>query len=196
LSTIPDAQVYEEIVYAKGQNRSVDWIVVWDNVVLLVEVKAARSTEDIRKGTPEAWGDLANKLGRAHVQISKTDEKIAERHSKFSHIPHDLPRIGLIVTMEPYPFIDAGMIRSMIGASPAIPTRGCSCNVLEWLVRLKDRSLGEYLVDFMNDPSKEGWELDSDLPGIEVGPNAVFEQVWNSYQWSPRPQTGTGEDSA
>jgi hypothetical protein len=196
LSTIPDAQVHREIVYAKGQNRSVDWIVVWDNLVLLVEVKAARSTEDIRKGTPEAWADLAEKLGRAHVQISKTDEKIAERHSKFSHIPHNLPRIGLIVTMEPYPFIDAGMIRRMIGASPAVPTRGCSSNVLEWLVRLKDRSLGEYLVNFMNDPSKEGWELDSDLPGIEVGPNAVFEQVWSSYQWSPRPQTGAWEDSA
>jgi len=57
LSTIPDAQVYAEIVYAKGQNWSVDWIVVCDNVILLVEVKAARSTEDIRKGTPEAWGD-------------------------------------------------------------------------------------------------------------------------------------------
>jgi hypothetical protein len=193
LSTIPDAQVNKEIVYAKGQNRSVDWIVVWDNLVLLIEVKAARSTEDIRKGTPEAWGDLAMKLGRAHVQISNTDEKIAERHSKFSHIPHNLPRIGLIVTVEPYPYIDAGMIRNMIGASPAIPTRGCSCNVLEWLVSLKDQSLGEYLVDFMNDPSKEGWELDADLPGIVVGPNAVFEQAWNSYRWSSRPELGAGE---
>jgi len=193
LSTIPDAQLHREIEYAKGQNRSVDWIVVWDNLVLLVEVKAARSTEHIRKGAPEAWGELAEKLGRAHVQISKTDEKIAERHSKFSHVPQNLPRIGLIVTMEPYPFIDAEMIRSMIGASPAVPTRGCSCNVLEWLVRLKDRSLGEYLLDFMNDPSKEGWELDADMPGIEVGPNPVFEDAWNSYKWSPRPEPGTGE---
>lgn len=193
LSTIPDVQVHREIVYAKGQNRSVDWIVVWDNLVLLVEVKAARSTADIRKGTPEAWDELAKKLGRAHIQISKTDEKISERHSKFCHIPPNLPRIGLIVTAEPYPFIDAGMILSIIGASPAIPTRGCSCNVLEWLVRLKDRSLSEYLADFMNDPSKEGWELDADLPGVAVGPNPVFEQAWNSYRWSPRPELGTGE---
>ena len=191
--TIPDALVHPEIVYAKGQNRSVDWIVVWDNVVLLVEVKAARSTEEIRKGTPEAWSDLAEKLGRAHKQISKTDQKIAQRHPKFSHIPHNLPRIGIVLTMDPFPFLDAGMIRSMIGASPAIPTRGCSCNVLEWLVRLKGRSLGEYLLDLMNDPSKEGWEPDADLPGIEVGPNHVFEQAWKSYKWSPRPELGTGE---
>lgn len=97
--------------------------------------------------------------------------------------------------MDPFPFMDAGLIRSMVGASSTIPTRVCSSNVLEWLVRLKDPSLGKYLVDLMNDPSKEGSELDSDLPGIEVGPNAVLEQAWNSYQWSPRPKTGTGEDS-
>ena len=188
LSTIPDAQVYPEIVYAKGQNRSVDWIVVWDNVVLLVEVKAARSTEDIRKGTPEAWGDLCKKLGHAHDQISKTDERIAQRHPRFSHIPHNLPRIGLILTMDPFPFMNAGMIRSMVGASPAIPTRGCSSNVLEWLVRLKDRSVGEYLVDLMNDPSKEGWELDSDLLGSRLALTPCSNRCGAATGGAPGPQ--------
>ena len=48
LQTIPDAAVYPEITYdPDGKKRSVDWIVVWNNVVLLVEVKSTRSTQSI-----------------------------------------------------------------------------------------------------------------------------------------------------
>jgi hypothetical protein len=44
MRTIPDAEVYLEVVYDPRRNpRSVDWIVFWDNVVLLIEVKSARS---------------------------------------------------------------------------------------------------------------------------------------------------------
>jgi hypothetical protein len=193
LSTVPDAQVYSEIVYDDGQNRSVDWIVVWDNVVLLVEVKSARPTEPIRMGTPTAWTQLKTKLGRAYEQISKTDQRIVEGHPKFSHIPRNLPRIGLILTMELFPFMDAGPIRSMVGASPSVPMRVCSSNLLEWLVRLQDRSLGQYLVDLMNDATKEGWEVGSDLEGIETSPNAVLDQAWSSYQWSPELPEESGD---
>lgn len=141
LSTIPDAQVIPEIIYNKRQNRSVDWIVVWDNLVLLVEVKSARATEPIRLGSSTAWNELATKLGHAYEQIAKTDQLIAEGHPEFSKIPQNLPRLGLIMTMEMFPFLDAGLIRSMFGASPSIPLRVCSSSTLEWLVRLQHRSL-------------------------------------------------------
>ena len=196
LSTISDAQVIPEIVYDKGQNRSVDWTVVWNNVVLLVEVKSARSTEPIRIGSSTAWTRLSAKLGHAYKQISKTDHRIAEGHRAFSQIPQNLPRVGLILTMELFPFMDVGLIRSMVGASPSIPMRVCSSNLLEWLVRLQDRSVGEYLVDLMNDATKEGWEIASDLPDVEAGPNAVLDQAWNSYRWSPELPNEHGDDSA
>jgi hypothetical protein len=40
LATIPDAQVHPEVVYDKGSKRSVDWIVVCRDAVILVEVKS------------------------------------------------------------------------------------------------------------------------------------------------------------
>jgi hypothetical protein len=169
---------------------------VWDNVVLLVEVKSARSTESIRIGTAEAWTELTTKLGHAYSQIAKTDQLIANCHPAFSHIPQNLPRVGLILTMESFPFMDAGPIRSMVGASPSIPMRVCSSHLLEWLVRLQDRSLGEYLVDLMHDATKEGWEIGSDLVGIEYGSNAVLQQALDSYQWFRPPHAAAPNPSS
>jgi len=64
LRTIADAQVYPEIAYdPDGDKRSVDWIILWDNVVLLVEVKSTRSTQSIRMGTAHGWTDLKGRLG-------------------------------------------------------------------------------------------------------------------------------------
>jgi len=84
----------------------------------------------------------------------------------------------------------------MVGASPSVPMRVCSSNLLEWLVRLQDRSLGQYLVDLMNDATKEGWEVGSDLDGIETSRNAVLDQAWSSYQWRPWLPNEHGDDSA
>jgi hypothetical protein len=51
LATIPNTQLYLEILYDEGK-RSVDWIVVCDNTVILVEVKSVRRTEAVRLGIP------------------------------------------------------------------------------------------------------------------------------------------------
>jgi hypothetical protein len=187
LRTIPDDRVYPEIIYdPNGDKRSVDWIVVWDNVVLLVEVKSTRSTQSIRTGTAQGWIDLKGRLGRAYTQIATTSELISEGHPKFSHIPKDLPQIGLILTMEPFPFIDARVMRDMIGFTPSVPMRVCSINDLEWLVCLPDRSVGEHLLELMTDPAKEGWEvLGQEFAGVEFAPSAVLDQAWSAFSWSP-----------
>jgi Nuclease-related domain len=45
LGTLHNVQVNPQVSHEKGQNRSVDWIVVCPNAVLLVEVKSVRPTE-------------------------------------------------------------------------------------------------------------------------------------------------------
>lgn len=187
LRTIPDAQVYPEVVYDRdGAKRSVDWIVVWDNAVLLVEVKATRSTQSIRTGTAQGWIDLKARLGKAYTQVAKTSDLINYGHPKFSHIPKDLPRIGLILTMEPFPFVDSRLMRDLIGVAPSIPMRLCSINELEWLACLPDRGVGEHLFELMTDPARDGWEvLGQEYAGVEFAPSAVLDQAWNAFEWSP-----------
>jgi hypothetical protein len=187
LRTITDAQVYPEITYDPKRNmRSVDWIVVWHNVVLPVEVKSTRSTQSIRMGSAQGWTDLKGRLGHAYTQLAKTSDLIDQGHPKFSHIPKNLPRVGLILTMEPFAFIDATMMRDMIGVTPSLPMRVCSISELEWLVCLPDRSVGEHLLDLMTDPAKEGWELlGQEFAGVQFAPSVVLDQAWSAFPWSP-----------
>jgi hypothetical protein len=187
LLTIPNTQVYPEIPYDSYNKRSVDWIVVCDNAVLLVEVKAVRPIEPVRLGSPDAWDELTKKLGRAYKQIATTEQLIAGGHTAFSAIPQNLPRLGLIVTMEPFPFANARPIRDRYGTSLSIPTTVCSSEELEWLVRLQDRSVDTYLLKFLADPQKDGWDIVSDLDGIEFGRNTVLDDAWKSYRWGRPP---------
>jgi hypothetical protein len=190
LGTIADAQLFKEVSYdPDGDKRSVDWIVVWENVVLLVEVKSTRSTQPIRMGTPRGWADLKGRLGRAYTQIAKTSELIGGGHPKFAHIPKDLPRIGLVVTMEPFPFIDAMLMRDLIGVTTSVPMRVCSINDLEWLVCLPDRSVGEHLLELMTDPAREGWDvLGQEFAGVEFAPSPVLDQAWSAaFPWFAGP---------
>lgn len=78
LATIPNAQVHPEILYDNGSKRSVDWIVVCDDVVILVEVKSVRPTEAVRRlgKTSEAGAELRRMLGRAYKQLEKSDALI------------------------------------------------------------------------------------------------------------------------
>jgi hypothetical protein len=202
LQTIPGAQVHREIPYgrARDNKRSVDWIVVCDKAVLLVEVKSARPTKPVRLGSPEAWSELTTKLSHAYKQIAATEQAIADGETAFSAIPKNLPRLGLIVTMEPFHVVNARPIRDRYAASLSIPTIVCSSESLEWVVSLKDRDVDTYLREFLNDPAKDGWDLADDLVGIEFGSNAVLDQASESYRWGRPPDAGgpnpSGADSA
>lgn len=196
LDTIPDVQVLREIVY-NGNDRSVDWIVVGDDAVILVEVKSARSNECIRLGSPNAWQGLADKLAYAFDQIANTDHLIATSHPAFSHIPSQLPRLGLVVTMELFPFANAEPIRARYsGGVRNIPTAVCSSNELEWLVSLNDRTFDSHLLQLMTDPAKAGWGVTDDLVGVKCGPNPVLDQAWASFAWGRAPQSSADSSAA
>lgn len=66
LQLLPDAQVIPEITYGPKSSRSktVDWIAVLPEVILLVEVKSAIPTEPVRLGTPDAADAVTKKLGK------------------------------------------------------------------------------------------------------------------------------------
>lgn len=186
LSLIADATLIPEITYDKDRKRSVDWIVVTDDFVLLVEVKSARPTEPIRLGSNEAWDELTIKFVKAFGQIEKANQKIEEGNTAFSRVPRDRPRIGLIITMEQFPFVNWPEIRERLDISPAIPTCVGSSEELELLVTLKDQEPLEFLWEFLNDPDKRGFDLEAELRNRDdgaFGTNAVMDSAWTSYDW-------------
>jgi hypothetical protein len=186
LDLIPDSILVPEVTYDRDRKRSVDWIVVTDDLVLLVEVKSARPTEPIRLGSTEAWDDLATKFVKAFGQIEKANRKIEEGNAAFAHIPRDRPRIGLIITMERFPFTNWPEIRNRLNIAPSIATCVGSSEELELLVTLKDQGPLEFLWEFLNDPDKAGFDLEAELRNRgedAFTTNAVMDAAWTSYEW-------------
>jgi hypothetical protein len=96
------ARVVEKVVYDRDKKESVDWFVVFDDVLLLVEVKATRLPVASRLGTDSLAADVSRTLGKAYSQLDTTARLIRLGEKEFAHISNDRPMLGLAVTLEPY----------------------------------------------------------------------------------------------
>lgn len=176
--------VIDEIRYAEGKNTklSVDFIVPFEQCVLLVDAKSTRPTEDIRWGGPTAPGKLRDLLNKGIGQLSNTARLITERHSDFAHIPADRPIIGLLVTMEPFHTVNTPFVaKSLDGCT--VPYRIASAEEIEALVRLHADDLGQRLLDHMNDPEREGHSIKTLVVNRELQRNTVLDAAWESIKW-------------
>jgi hypothetical protein len=105
---LPLEALYPQIEYATGAHTT-DAILVWPDFALLIEAKATRLREESRIGGATLRKDLNRTVSHAFEQIERTARLIADRHQALAHIPADRPRYGLVVTLEPYHFVDLGL---------------------------------------------------------------------------------------
>ena len=140
LATMDGAAVYPAIPYEenKAKKESVDWIAVFEDVTLLVEVKSRRPTEAVRAATPDAGDALQLSLGKAFRQIDNTASLVRHRHPAFGAVPSDRPMVSLVVTMEPFHVVNAPMYRDQLLTNPSLEIRVCSSHELESLVTISD----------------------------------------------------------
>lgn len=131
LKSVSQVSVLDEIEYGKSQ-RSVDWFVIGNDFVLLVEAKSTRLTQRARMGDERLSEDVDRCIGHAYRQINRTERLIEEGHPAFAEIPKSLPRYGVVATLEPYwastnPFfhrlIPTALIRTSIASSCNQPLR-------------------------------------------------------------------------
>jgi hypothetical protein len=187
LGLLPDALVLPEISYGKSGDRSVDWFVVFEDCVVLVEVKSTRPTEPVRLADASAGDTLKRVLGRAVEQLNRSAALVRDRQAGFAAVPDDRPLLGLVVTMEPFHTVN--MPRNA-GYLPAcdIPFRVCGVLELEQLVTVSDVSLGRLLLDHLTDPQKDGWSARSALEGHTQNRNAVLDAAWATFPWKDEPE--------
>ncbi|MFE5088369.1 hypothetical protein [Streptomyces mirabilis] len=185
LRLIPEAEVIGEITYRvrRDERLSVDWIVVLDDLVLLVEVKSMMPTENARLGLEEGVAETDGKLARAYRQVNTTSARIDERNPAFARIPADRPRQALIVTLEPFPIANANLPHVDLPV-PDIPTTVVGAQEIERLVTLTDITPSSLLLERAADPQRSSWALNECLTGHEGGRNPVLDQGWASYPWA------------
>lgn len=183
LAEIPGAQIVPEIAYGpNGDLLSVDWFVICEESIVLVEVKSTRPTERVRLGSPDVEQDLTRMLGKGVDQLNRSARLVLEGDRHFSGIPTDRPMVGLLVTMEPFHTVNTPFISGALPESD-IPYRVCSALELEEWVSLADASPAAMLLNHLTDPERTGWSIHSSLAGHELRNCLTLEQGWAAYPW-------------
>ena len=91
--------LHGEITYREGKNevKSVDWIWVTPQAIILVECKSARLTLGARAGDPTLPTIAERYLTKAREQLDRTAKLISARTPPFDQFPNDRPVVGLAV---------------------------------------------------------------------------------------------------
>lgn len=180
LSLVAAATVHPEVVFGSPEQRTADWFVVFDEMVVLVEVKAARPVLAVRTGSEEGDRHVADRLGRARRQIDRTADLIAGRHPAVAHIPHDRPRAGLVVTLEPFLFVDPFFYDGVL-APARTPTATVSAHDVESACAALGRrpDAGRRLLDALNGKPPS---LRRATDGLPAERNVLLDRWWG--QWS------------
>jgi hypothetical protein len=136
-----------------------DWIVVFDDLVLLVEAKATRTRAATRAADVTAQDSYQATLGKAFNQINRTYRALQVRVAGFDHIPKDLPVLGLVATLDPW-YMANSMAREFLPATD-IPTMVASVREVEHLVGIAQRrSVSGVLSEIMRaDDERRTWKL-------------------------------------
>ncbi len=157
LQLIEGVQVHPEIPYQEGksQRASVDWIVVFPDLVLLVEVKSARPTQALRSGAAGAAQALQRAFDKANRQLETTRDLIKAQRPEFSHIPSDRPIAGIVVTIEDFHLANSALHQPMYSPSTTLPTLAVCSDELEGIVVLGGHATQAFLQEQLLRPSGE-----------------------------------------
>src|SRR6266436_5604891 len=140
LRLLEQATILTEIVYGAMGEKTVDFFVVTDTVIVLVEAKAARPIEATRLGEPASDEDIDRKVGHAMSQINNTARLLADGHPALQHInPNGLPVVGVVVTLEPFHLVNTFVYEDLMGKTE-IPLVVASAHEIEGFVAVtRDR---------------------------------------------------------
>lgn len=192
LAQFPDAVVHPEVHYDNDQ-RSVDWFVVWDEAVVLVEVKSTRLTQGARMGLDKLTGDLDRAIGRAYRQIDRTARLMEEGHPAFGHIPRNRPLVGLVVTLEPIWMVNSPWIKGLMSIPPPrIPVITAASRELELLVTVGLQSgTGACLLNILNDAERRTWNLGNAIGERPARKNPILQEAWDLLPFKEEPDAST-----
>lgn len=177
LHLITGAQVFPAVLYREGKDlkESIDWIVVFPHLVLLVEVKARRSNEALRSGDPEgAARALQQAFDKANKQLETSHELIKARAPEFDHIPADRPIAGIVVTIEDFHVANSALHLHMYSRSSKLPTLVVAVDELEGICCLGPAT-EDFLLEQISRTTGEYANLRAALSKHQVPSNPILE---------------------
>lgn len=165
-----------------SERKSIDWIAVFPECVLLVEVKSSRPPEGVRIGDPDAIKKQFSELAYARTQIDRTAECVIDRIPEFTEIPHDRPIVGLVITMEPWHNADF-VVRDVVKEEWATPATYWGASTLEHFASYEIPQPGTVIMEAV-EAAQRGRLLAEVFGDYPVRENPVLEKAWNQLPWS------------
>jgi hypothetical protein len=189
LRSVPDLDIHPEVTWdgPNGEEKSVDWFVILESVVLLIECKSARLPLDARAGGVSLVHTIDRYLGKSRDQINRTAAKIKEGHPAFAHFPAGRDLIGLTVTAEALYFANS---RAWTADLPptSIPTLTISLREVELLVANPIATLERLLTEIALDPELSTWMVSSAIGSVDATAynkrNRLLDESWGSFDWA------------
>lgn len=195
LSSLPNVDVHQEITYTSHRDtvKSVDWVAVFDDLVLLVEAKATRTPAAARAADVTAEKTYQATLGKAFNQINRTYEALQAKVPEFADVPIDRPILGLVATLDPW-YMANSMARDFLPEAD-VPTMVASAREIEHLVGIgQRRSVSEVLQEIMRpDDERRTWELGNALSAFDepADRNPLLDDAWNRLPFKEDPGSPT-----
>ncbi|MFG1872257.1 hypothetical protein [Micromonospora arborensis] len=194
-ATLPNVSVHPEIAYKERRQelKSIDWFVVFDDMVVLVEAKATRSPLGARAADTSSQRAYTATLGDAFKQLGRTMEKIRAGLPEFAHIPIDRPIVGMVATLDPW-YIANSFGRAFL-PTPALPTVVASVRDIEHLVGIgQRRPASTVLAEIMRaGDERQTWELGVALNQFHepADRNPILDQAWSRLPFATETAAAT-----
>ncbi len=183
------ATIYSEITYGHENKQSIDYFVVFNEVILLVEVKSFRATEAARAGIDSGLEQLVSKVQAARDQIDRTAELLVAGMAEFQHLPANRPLRGLVITLEPIHHIDTFLYQDMF-TSNQVESSTISAHDLERIcpILAKQPDAGRRILDALTHAAPTPPSLSRSVKDLPAERNPVSDELWKSWdKIVPRP---------
>lgn len=174
-------QVIPELRYGPRQSAtdSCDWFLDLPNLLVLIECKARQPIESLRIGGDNWLKGIADSTGKGIDQLNKSNRFIDAISSENPQIDATKPRVGLIVTLEPFYLNENWLVRERLLAAE-LPIGVVSAGELESLVLLHAEELSEALASAVKGAQDNVMLLTQALNAAEDRENPLLVSTWES----------------
>jgi len=174
-------QVHPEVRYGSRRARtdSCDWFLDLPGLLVLIECKARQPVESLRTGGTEWLDSVVGSIGKGITQLNRSNRDIPSLRAEGLQIDATKPRVGLMVTLEPFYLNQNRFLREELPKAE-FPIGVVSVSELESLVVLSAEELS-LIFRKASDSSRENeMLLASPLAADDDRENTLLVSTWES----------------
>ncbi|QWF20506.1 hypothetical protein KM427_16130 [Nocardioides sp. LMS-CY] len=174
-----DSKVVPELRYGPRRSKtdSCDWFVDLPGALVLVECKASQPVESLRVGSADWLEGVGRSIGKGFAQLNRSNRDIEAIAGREPAIDPRKPRVGIVVTMEPF-YADQNWILAESLPARDFPIAVVSAEELESLATLDAVKFSRAVLDNEQVSAANELRLRATLSGERH--NELLSSTWES----------------